>query len=91
MARPPKPPLMQPSVTVLLFGQLREAAGWERRELALNDAGDPPATPAALWRQLHLEGLGSPWRVAVNHHFVPPHAVLRPGDEVAFLPPISGG
>lgn len=81
----------EPSVTVLLFGRLREAAGWERRQLALGDAGDPPATPAALWRRLNLEALGSPWRVAVNHHFATPDAVLRPGDEVAFLPPISGG
>jgi molybdopterin synthase sulfur carrier subunit len=29
--------------------------------------------------------------VAVNQRFARPDTVLHPGDEVAFLPPISGG
>lgn len=28
---------------------------------------------------------------AVNQDFAPPTLALQPGDEVAFLPPISGG
>lgn len=79
------------AVTVLLFGSLREAAGWGRRTLPLPAAEAPAATPAALWRRLDLERHGSPCRVAVNHHFASPHTALQPGDEVAFLPPISGG
>jgi molybdopterin synthase sulfur carrier subunit len=79
------------AVTVLLFGSLREAAGWGRRELPLPAADAAAATPAALWRRLGLEPHGSPCRVAVNHHFASLHTSLEPGDEVAFLPPISGG
>jgi molybdopterin synthase sulfur carrier subunit len=79
-----------PPITVRLFGALREAMGWSRRELA--DA----RTPAAIWRQLGLaqqagDGLPAGVRVAVNHHFAHPETPLHPGDEVAFLPPISGG
>ena len=29
--------------------------------------------------------------VAVNHRFVPRDTVLAAGDELAFLPPVSGG
>ncbi|MEO1002512.1 MAG: MoaD/ThiS family protein [Cyanobacteria bacterium J06638_7] len=103
----PPSPLQHPdpgaatAVTVLLFGSLRQAAGWQRRQL-LHATG---ANPARLWRQLGLEPLGrlgapaesgatvppGPIRVAINHAFASPLTGLEPGDEVAFLPPISGG
>ncbi|HSA59120.1 MAG TPA: MoaD/ThiS family protein [bacterium] len=30
-------------------------------------------------------------RFAVNCEYVPPETVVRPGDELAFIPPVSGG
>ena len=30
-------------------------------------------------------------RAAVNQEFAPPEAPVRPGDEVAFFPPVTGG
>ena len=37
----------------------------------------------------------APWlphiRVAVNHEYADPHRPLAPDDEIAFLPPVSGG
>jgi molybdopterin converting factor small subunit len=29
--------------------------------------------------------------VAINQHFATPDTPLKPGDELAFLPPITGG
>lgn len=30
-------------------------------------------------------------RCAVNCEYVPAHTIVRPGDEVAYIPPVSGG
>ena len=65
------------------------------------------ATAAALWRELALDagdgsdsdsgggggdaGLPATIRVAINQVFADPDSPLSPGDEVAFLPPITGG
>ncbi len=85
-------------VRVRLFAALRERAGWAERCLPLPLEGSPP-TAADLWRQLALgegpsadaPGLPPTIRVAINHAFAEPDTPLHPGDEVAFLPPITGG
>ena len=78
-----------PTIEVRLFAGLRERAGWAARPLALA-AG---STPERIWRELGLgEGaIPTTVRVAVNQAFASPHQALAPGDELAFLPPISGG
>jgi molybdopterin synthase sulfur carrier subunit len=75
-----------------LFAGLREHAGWSERFWPL-----PPAavtTPRDIWQALGL-GQDGPWptglRIAVNQEFATADQPLRAGDEVAFLPPISGG
>jgi molybdopterin synthase sulfur carrier subunit len=98
-------PLAEPAIEIRLFAGLRERAGWGERRLPLpaaeiangtahaNDAA-APLTPAALWLQLELGGgaaLPSTVRVAINQAFASPHQPLVAGDELAFLPPISGG
>ena len=77
------------TIQVRLFASLREHAGWDARRLALV-AG---TTPERVWRELGLGGGAIPAtvRVAVNQAFASPHQPLAPGDELAFLPPISGG
>jgi molybdopterin synthase sulfur carrier subunit len=85
-------------VRVRLFAALRERVGWAERTLPMPSHGFPE-TPSGLWRQLALgdgsdaeaEGLPAGLRVAVNHAFAAPDTPLKPGDEVAFLPPITGG
>ncbi|MCT0218749.1 MoaD/ThiS family protein [Synechococcus sp. CS-1329] len=78
-------------IHVRLFAGLREQAGWGERSLAIS-AESPPDTPAGLWRQLGLgETVPPQVRVAVNQAFAALDQPLQPGDEVAFLPPISGG
>jgi molybdopterin converting factor subunit 1 len=78
------------TVRVRYFASLRELMGvsGEEREV------QPGATPGALLRE--LLGPGRAERAtgvafAVNQEHAPAGRELRDGDEVAFLPPVSGG
>ena len=85
-------PAEEPAIEIRLFAGLRERAGWGERRLPL--PAEAPLTPAALWLQLELGGgaaLPATVRVAINQAFASPHQPLVAGDELAFLPPISGG
>lgn len=78
-------------IRVRLFAGLREQAGWGEQHVPI-PAESPVPTPAHLWRQLGLgQAIPPQVRVAVNQGFAATDQRLQPGDEVAFLPPISGG
>ncbi len=87
------------AVRVRLFASLRELAGWSERLVPLPVSADPsPCTPLLLWRHLEIavppaadHGLPAGLRVAINQRFAAPDTPLNPGDELAFLPPITGG
>ncbi len=79
-------------VTVRLFARLRDIAG--AAELAREIA--PGATIGDLWRELEGEFPDlAPYErsisSAVNADYARMTHVLRADDEVAFLPPVSGG
>lgn len=79
-------------VRVRLFASLREAAGQERLELELPDG----STVEQLWRSLTarhpaLEPRRASLAAAVNRAYAGFDAALANGDEVAFIPPVSGG
>ena len=77
-------------VDVRLFAHYREAAGTGRLKLELPEG----STVADARRALEAAHPGldlSGGMAAVNEELVPPDAPLRDGDEVAFLPPVSGG
>jgi len=79
-------------VTVRLFARLRDLAG--SGELIQDIEG--PATVQSVWRGLVAEmpALGEYERtmsVAVNADYSRMSASVSDGDEVAFLPPVSGG
>ena len=84
-------PMACVNLTVRLFASLREQAGWNRREVRLEARATP--TPLGLWQQLRLGGdrIPAAVRVAINQQFAGEGTTLNDGDEVAFLPPISGG
>lgn len=77
---------MTTTVRVLLFGRLREEQGWHER---LVELPKPGATVAQLQDALGIHCPGLRW--AVNQDFATPEQPLHPGDELAFLPPITGG
>jgi molybdopterin converting factor subunit 1 len=79
-------------VTVRLFARLRDITG--ASELARDLA--PGATIGDLWRQLagefpELTGYERSISSAVNADYARMDQVVMDGDEVAFLPPVSGG
>ncbi len=84
------PTAAAPAVLVRLFAALREQAGWSAREVVLSGGA---ATPLAVWGLLELAADAPPAgvRVAINQQFASWEAPLHHGDELAFLPPISGG
>jgi sulfur-carrier protein len=79
-------------VTVRLFARLRDITG--AAELSREVA--PGATIGSVWRDLvgEFPGLAEYERsisTAVNADYARMNHALADGDEVAFLPPVSGG
>ena len=79
-------------VTVRLFARLRDIAG--ASELARDLA--PGATIGDVWRELahefpELANYECSISTAINADYTRMDQVLDEGDEVAFLPPVSGG
>ncbi len=79
-------------VRVLFFAVLRERA--KAAELVVDI---PPGTTAgSLWQRLcderpELAGFGSRIAFARNREYVDSRTTLQDNDEVAFIPPVSGG
>ncbi len=74
-------------ISVRLFAGLRERAGLGRRELELPDG----ATVADVWGLLELGDEPAGLLYAVNREYAAPERGLADGDEVAVIPPVSGG
>jgi molybdopterin converting factor subunit 1 len=79
-------------VTVRLFARLRDITG--TTELTRDVA--PGATIGSVWKLLvsdfpDLAGYERSVSTAVNADYARMDQPLREGDEVAFLPPVSGG
>jgi molybdopterin synthase sulfur carrier subunit len=83
-------------VTLLYFAGLRESVGMSREQVPLPSGN---STVAALvdalrsrdsrWSEAFAPG--KQWRVAVNQQMASTATPLKPGDEVAFFPPVTGG
>ena len=80
-------------VTVLLFAMLRQRAGTPSLELDLPDGATAAEALAVLRSRDELGELVGrlPLRVAVNREYVPESTALSSGDELAVIPPVSGG
>lgn len=76
---------------VLLFGPLRDVAGWRERRI---ETGSVSALRLLLAEEDALlgEAISGPGvQVAVDQAVVRGDVMLSDGSEVAFLPPMSGG
>lgn len=81
-----------PTFTVLLFAAARDLAGADSASVELS----PGATVAELRAELArrfpaLAALLGRSAIAVNHDFAEDGRVLSSDDEVAIIPPVSGG
>ena len=79
-------------VTVRLFARLRDIAG----EGELRREVPPGSTAADVWRTLvadfpEMERYNSSISTAVNTDYAKMSTPLSDNDEIAFLPPVSGG
>jgi molybdopterin synthase catalytic subunit len=72
-------------VTIRLFAGLRERAGTGRREL------EDVARVGDVWARLELGDEPAGLLYAVNREYADRDFELRDGDEVALIPPVSGG
>lgn len=80
------------TVTVRLFARLKDLVGTGELLRTL----PPDASVADAWDALArdypaLASFGRSISCAVNADYAPRSAILRDGDDVAFLPPVSGG
>ena len=82
------------TIRVRLFAAIREALGREAVDLNLAEG----ATPEDVWRELaRLDERGAlssrrqNLAAAVNRRYAKFDAPLAEGDEVVFIPPVSGG
>ena len=75
---------------LVFLGRLEDAAGAAEREVT---AGPLEAVLASLAPDLAVALLGERVRMALNGVVIAERGgiVLRDGDELAFLPPVSGG
>ena len=79
-------------VTVRLFARLREIAGGAEVKIDVPDRAVVRDVWAALAaRHPELAAYERSISCAVNEDYARMTAPLRDGDEVAFLPPVSGG
>jgi molybdopterin synthase catalytic subunit len=74
-------------VSVRLFAALRERAGADVVDLELPDR----ASVADALERLADVTEGVPVVMAVNHEYAHQGVMLAPGDELALIPPVSGG
>ena len=74
-------------VVVRLFAGLRERSGTDRRELELHEG----ATVEDVWAALDLGEEPDGLLYAVNRTYADRDQQLAEGDEVALIPPVSGG
>jgi sulfur-carrier protein len=80
---------------ILYFARLREELGRSAEEIGLDASVNSVAALATqlasrggTWAKLSLE---SNVRVAVNQEMADARTPVKPGDEVAFFPPVTGG
>jgi molybdopterin converting factor subunit 1 len=82
------------TITVQLFASLAEAAGTRSVEVEASQTSETTAgtlTEAVFARFPALAELRASVIVAVNAEYVEPDFPVSPGDDVALIPPVSGG
>ncbi len=80
------------SVRVLLFGAARDAVGHDEVDLQINsDTSVTSAFEQLLADYPTLARFGKSLLLAVNQEYSTPERKLSDGDELAVLPPVSGG
>ncbi len=78
------------TVKVLYFAQLADLAG-RTDEFRSIESTSPADLYATLKNEFHFPHAFDQIQVAINHELSAHHAELSENDEIAFLPPMTGG
>ncbi len=83
---------MATTLRILAFGPVRAQLGADRLDIVCEDS----VSQDELWSlllELHpgLKPFRATIRLAREGEFLPPDARLQPGEEIALIPPVSGG
>lgn len=84
---------MAGQVRVLFFASAKEAAGCPEEVMACEDEG---MSSEMFWERLMekhpaFKALRGSVRIARNHEYLVEGDLIKPGDEAALIPPVSGG
>lgn len=79
-------------IHLLFFAVLREITGQAESDLVIRSG----SSARDVWESIRsqypqLEAYPLPPLTAINMEYVSPESMLRDGDELAFIPPVSGG
>lgn len=79
------------TVKVLLFGAAADLAGTREAELSTGETTLDGLWPLLAERYPDLAPMRGNLAFAVNEEYARGEDPVRPGDEIAVLPPVSGG
>jgi molybdopterin converting factor subunit 1 len=79
------------TVRVLSFGIAKEIVGGSSVELAVEDGATAETLKQALLQRYPALCKLSSFMLAINNEYAGPSALVSAGDEVAIIPPVSGG
>jgi molybdopterin converting factor subunit 1 len=80
------------SIRILFFASLADATGMSETELEAVDYPDVASIYARFAKDFpKLKAYRKSILYAINQEFARPDSPVSDGDEVAFLPPVSGG
>jgi molybdopterin converting factor subunit 1 len=90
--RPVSAILIRMRVRVLLFGQLKDIVGRQEESLDLESGARLSAVMSHYsGRYPKFQGLNNSIACSINQEYAQASAILKEGDEVGLLPPVSGG
>jgi molybdopterin converting factor subunit 1 len=89
---PGAPTIATVKVRLLYFAMLRDIVGLPEEEIEI----EPGTRAVDVWQRLRqqhakLRDYTVPPMTAINEAYVDPETSLSAGDELAFIPPVSGG
>ncbi|EJS77052.1 molybdopterin converting factor subunit 1 [Bacillus cereus] len=77
-------------ITILLFANLREEVGLDRLVILEKQEMNVGQLKDRVKESYHLQSLDTVM-VAINEEFVTSEEMIKDGDIVALIPPVSGG
>jgi len=87
-----KEDLVKQSISIKLFASLRQAMNSDKIKIEIDSEITVLQMKTILFETFpNLKKLNIPFFVAVNHKYVTDSDVITINDEIALIPPVSGG